>query len=821
MKKLLLILSAALMFAFAGCESLGDDNVVGGSYSISGAIQKGPFVQGSNITIQPLNSNLKPIGQMYTTQTTNDAGMFEMDGVNSKYAEIIATGYYYDEVEGKISASPLTLRTIADLKDGAQTNVNILTSLTYNRIKNLVTNNGKGISEAQEQAEKELYTALGIPAELQPNVSCGAMNIANNGEGDGLLLALSAILQEGRTTGELTEYISKFAADLADDGQVAKTLLDKFNLDGQHLLRFESRIKENLEARYESLGIECNVPEFSQYLPYLSTSQEPHYIIPFTYYEDKMEVFPDKPLWAMNLQDIEDGFLFDADVEYLGYGYNKGYGEIYLSAAPTVINACRCDVLRTIDIPDGVTTIGTNAFNNNKAVERIGIPNSVTSIGAGAFCACYSLTNITIPNGVTSIGEGTFIDCESLESITIPDSVTSIGLGAFQRCVSLTSIAIPDSVTDFGGYMFHSCTSLENVTLSNSLSVISEGTFVQCISLKNITIPDGVKRIDNGAFYDCTSLTSVDIPASVEWIGEYAFGYCTSLVTVNIENGLSLLFGTGAFEDCSSLENITIPESVDYINPYVFYGCTNLKSIHIPEWVNTIGEYAFANCIGLENISFHERSHLSHIGQYAFQNCVSLASISIPEGITEIKDSTFSNCDALSSIVIPNSVTTIGRWAFNHCDNLANVYIPDSVASIGSAAFQMCVSLSSINIPSRLTSIEDFVFAYCYKLYLANITIPEGVTSIGEHAFHCSSLTSITFPQSVTSIEKGAFLHCEPLNEIYCKCTTPPFGGPEMFVRYADLSERKIYVPTESVDAYKAAEYWCEYADYIVGYDFE
>ena len=266
MKKLLTLFAVLAMFSFAGCESLGDGDVVGGSYSINGAIQKGPFIQGSNITIQPLNENLKPIGQMYTTQTTNDAGMFEMEGVNSKYAEIIATGYYYDEVEGKISASPLTLRSIADLKDGAQTNVNLLTSLTYNRIKNLVTNEGKGISEAQEQAEKELYTALGIPAELQPNVSCGAMNIANNGEGDGLLLVISAVLQEGRTTGELTEYISKFSTDLADDGMVETALLEKFNLDGQHLLRFEGRIKDNLKARYESLGIECTVPEFSQYL---------------------------------------------------------------------------------------------------------------------------------------------------------------------------------------------------------------------------------------------------------------------------------------------------------------------------------------------------------------------------------------------------------------------------------------------------------------------------------------------------------------------------------------------------------------------------
>ena len=764
------MLSAALMSAFVGCESLGGDDVVGGSYNMSGAIQKGPFVQGSNITIQPLNSKLKPIGQMYTTLTTNDAGMFEMEGVNSKYAEIIATGYYYDEVEGKISASPLTLRSIADLKDGTQTNVNILTSLTYNRIKNLVTNNGKGISEAQEQAEKELYTALGIPTELQPNVSCGAMNIANNGEGDGLLLVISAILQEGRTTGELTEYISKFAADLADDGQVAQTLLDKFNLDGQHLLRFEGRIKENLEARYKSLGIECNVPEFSQYLPYLSTSKEPHYIIPFTYYEDKMEALPDNPQWAMNLQGIEEGFLFGSDVEYLGYGYNKGYGEIYLSAAPTVINACCCDVLRTIDIPDGVTTIGEYAFQNNQAVKSIGIPDSVTSIGEYAFWNCTSLTSVTIPNGVTSIGGGTFVGCESLESITIPDSVTSIGSGAFQRCASLTSIVIPDSVTNLGDWMFHSCTSLENVTLSNSLSAISDGTFTSCTSLKNITIPEGVTAIGYAAFSFCTSLTSIIIPNGVTSIGD------------------------SAFRDCTSLTSITIPESVTSIGDSAFQHCYNLKSVTVFDNITWIGQNAFWGCDSQTGGNHHLEVwvHISDLERFCMENIIT---VFIDCGSKHL----LVNNKEITELVIPESVTEIIVGAFYECEYLTSITIPDSVTSIGKYAFYGCTSLTSIAIPDSITAIEDGTFSYCY------------------------ALTSATIPDSVTTIKGFAFYCCENLTEVYCKPITPPelLGDGNDSVFDNNAPDRKIYVPTESVEAYKAAYGWSEYADYIEPYQFE
>ena len=107
-------------------------------------------------------------------------------------------------------------------------------------------------------------------------------------------------------------------------------------------------------------------------------------------------------------------------------------------------------------------------------------------------------------------------------------------------------------------------------------------------------------------------------------------------------------------------------------------------------------------------------------------------------------------------------------------------------------------------------------FAQCG---LTEYTIPDGVTSIGGYAFYyCSSLTSITIPDGVTSIGDYAFYYCSSMKEVYCKSTTPPAGGSWMFGSIS--SECKIYVPTESLEAYKAAEYWKNYADDIVGYDF-
>ncbi len=161
--------------------------------------------------------------------------------------------------------------------------------------------------------------------------------------------------------------------------------------------------------------------------------------------------------------------------------------------------------------------------------KTLAIPDGVTSIGNEAFWFCDSLTSVTIPDSVTSIGGGAFAGCLSLTSVTIPDSVTSIGDYAFRECDSLTSVTIPDSVTSIGDYAFNWCKSLTSVTIPDSVTSIGENAFWGCESLTSVTIPNSVTSIGDGAFCKCTSLTSVTIPDSVTSIGEDAFKYCERL----------------------------------------------------------------------------------------------------------------------------------------------------------------------------------------------------------------------------------------------------------------------------------------------------
>ena len=525
-----------------------------------------------------------------------------------------------------------------------------------------------------------------------------------------------------------------------------------------------------------------------------------------------------------------------------------------------------CTSLTSVNIPDSVTSIGDSAFSSCYSLTSVNIPDSVTEIGSSAFSSCKSLTSVNIPDSVTTIGESAFYNCDSLTEFTGKFAEDN---GRILIIDGVLTAFAPAGITEY--------------TIPNSVTTIGEYTFRNCKSLTSVNIPDSVTTIGAGAFYNCDSLTSVNISDSVTTIGEWAFRDCTSLTSVNIPNSVTSI-GSSAFYSCKSLTSMNIPDSVTSIGSSAFSSCDSLTSVNIPNSVTSIGEHAFAYCTSLTEFTgkFAEDNgrilvvdgvltafapagitqytipdSVTTIGYSAFEGCTSLTSVTIGDSVTSIGYAAFAYCTSLTSVNIPNSVTTIREYAFCYCESLKKVYcyatIPPALVSNAFTynasgrriyVYEECVELyksawssykdsiytNGQNCPDTTTieyTTNDGNTITSSKLPIISNIYENGVgilvfsgKEIPSLVFHeCTSLTSVTIGDSVTSIGYAAFAYCNSLTSVYCKAITPPSLGYDVF--YDNGSGRKIYVPAESVEAYKSAKNWSGYKSAIVGYDFE
>ena len=374
---------------------------------------------------------------------------------------------------------------------------------------------------------------------------------------------------------------------------------------------------------------------------------------------------------------------------------------------------------------------------------------------------------ITFDGELTTIGNYAFEDCQSMTSITIPDSVTTLGWGAFTKCSTLR---------EFSG----------KFATDDGLCLITDDilkAFAIDCGVTEYTIPNNVTSIAHNVFMECVSLTSVTIPDSVTTIGDYTFTWCKNLTTISIGSGVTSI-GYAAFVDCNSLTSVyckaTTPPTLDGNG---FYDNAEGRKIYVP--AESVEAYKAAE---------YWSEYAADIVGYNFEAGEEVA----------ISNKLFYTATAL---VEPNDAS-----AFN--------------VSIVSNEWDEATGEGIITFDDELTTIGDYAFRDCDSL--TSVTIGDSVTTIGEQAFnYCRSLTSVTIGDSVTTIGGYAFYNCSSLTSVYCKATTPPSLGDDAF-KYWDEDAQEdvnigcaIYLPAESVEAYKAAEYWSEYAVNIVGYDFE
>lgn len=491
-------------------------------------------------------------------------------------------------------------------------------------------------------------------------------------------------------------------------------------------------------------------------------------------------------------------YYFNGDTEY--------YLEIKYSKDNISIGSFTIDVieigdsafagqtdLKTIDIPNTVTTIGNNAFANSMCNEVV-IPSSVSFIGLNAFRYCSNLTQITVNtnNQNYSSQDGILFDKAGQVLIKYPEGKTAG-----------QTYTIPSQVRRIEAYALAS-TALNEIVIHSNVSDIREGVFAETNSLSRITvnaantyysscqagilynkaktslihapqavsgevvIPSTIRAIDNKAFYNRSWMTKITIPSSVNSIGFEAFRGCSRL------NEIIIPFVGGG------LNNVLATSNTHF--GYIFGAVDFTEHTHVPPWPITIPaslkkvtvtgdgkiqDYAFLGCTNLTSIII--QGNMTGIGMLAFAACDNLVSIILPDSITSLGNNVFFDCAKLASIVLPSGLTSIGKLSFNNCTSLKNIEISSGVQSIGDMAFRNS-GLTSIIIPASVTAIGIEAFKGCTALTGVVFEDNGGLTQIGDNAFQgCTGLTDIVLPSNLYSIGTSAFENCTGLASIIIK----------------------------------------------------
>lgn len=280
------------------CACVTEDNNLTGNQPVNlqGHVQKGPFISGTVVLISDLTSDLEQTGITYTTTVLDNSGKFEQSNfqLSSSYVELTATGFYFNEVSNEISSAPLTLKALSDVTGSDSANVNLLTHLQRSRIDYLVKEDGLSFDSATVRSYREVMQMFGFDAAVASNSE--ALDIAQAGNENAKLLAISVLLQGYRTTGEMAELLANLVLDIRTDGVLNDSILGSTLLDDAKLISL-SEVRTNLENRYETLGVTCVVPNFEQYVTY--------FIDHSGYAPVKRITYPDSTVYGPNL--LADG----------------------------------------------------------------------------------------------------------------------------------------------------------------------------------------------------------------------------------------------------------------------------------------------------------------------------------------------------------------------------------------------------------------------------------------------------------------------------------------------------------------------------------
>ena len=515
--------------------------------------------------------------------------------------------------------------------------------------------------------------------------------------------------------------------------------------------------------------------------------------------------------------------------------------------------------ITTADLKGGCN-IRRRAFYNSNNLESVtfSLDQEETIIEEMAFYQCENLKSIELPIGISEIGSKAFSECNKLSNITFLLSQYSslsssihlkIGNMAFFQLNELKSIHFPRNLQEVGVLSFGFCVNLQSLIFENSELDIADEAFSACSNLREVEFPKDLRKIGSDAFFNC-AFSSLRIPNCT--LGVSAFSGCSNLRSIEFyESGRPCIIEGNLLGYNNNLESITFVEGLERIADRAFDCSEHLKALSFPKSLKSIGAFAFGSCYNIGEISFSEG--LDSIGDYAFNACGAyntdgdkkFTSLQLPEGLRYIGEGAFVSCIDLHDITLPSTLEHIDSIAFFGC-NIESLYIPASVRYIGNQAFQcqqntlksivvdegnpcydsrgncsaiiekatgrLLVGSQSSSIPNDITSIDEKAFYECTQI--GSIHIPQGVTSIGEDAFLRCALKMIRVePGNMSYDSEGNCLIETATNTLLAGCdkSSIPFGieiiKPYAFYRCEGLEY--ITIPSSVYEIGREAFAWC------------
>ena len=487
-------------------------------------------------------------------------------------------------------------------------------------------------------------------------------------------------------------------------------------------------------------------------------------------------------------------------------------------------------------------------FTIPETVEIDGVEYPVARIRGYAFNENPTLSSITFNNNMRAIEIGSFRDCPNLQTVTWPNltgpNITEMGRVVFGGCKRLKSIWVPGNLTELPGAIFSSCDSLESVYISsNTLKKIGDEAFGGCPRLTTVILSaPNLETIGASAFAYCTALTSISIPANVTTISRRAFARCFELAEVTLPRRLTTMDEL-AFE-YTKLTSLDIPDSCATIGREAF-SLSDLEAITLPGELSSIGNSCFWSCVSSRNSPAGSESKIVNLqprpldvdsDAFDYQRLYpDLTNLYVPRTSVEAYrnsagwgffthiipcDSIYlSGCRyrmdvdgyrlALYKQNLDRNMTELTIPAAEMVPYSDGSYVPYAVTALCGETFRDLANLKSVTL-NEVDSLGYGVFSGCSALTTIKT---DRLRYIGQRAFeYCSNIKALDLPATLEKMESSAFVGNNNIERVTVRAAAPPVTYYSAF-NIPVYENATLYVPAESIEQYRAANGWKEFAN--------